>query len=77
MKITLYGTKACVKCVVMKRYLDQKRVKYTYKELTEDDEINALAAETKSCEFPQIKCGSTWVFGVDKRTLDKLLIKEK
>jgi glutaredoxin 3 len=76
--IIIYGAEWCAFCHEAMRYLDQKGVKYDYKnvDLNMDD---AKAAVTKSGQtgIPVLDVSGTIIVGFDRPRIDEALKKAK
>jgi glutaredoxin 3 len=82
-EILIYTTRICPYCIMAKRLLDKKGVKYT--EINVDEKLglrDELVAKTKHRTVPQIFIGDVFVGGFDElyaldqqKKLDGLLFK--
>ena len=72
--VTLYSAPWCGFCVAVKRYLDEKGVKYTEKDVDQDRSY-AEEAVQKSGQMgiPVLDIDGQIVVGYDRPTIDRLL----
>jgi glutaredoxin-like YruB-family protein len=72
--ITIYGAEWCAFCHMAKRYLDDKKIKYTYLDVEENPKYGQEAV-TKSGQrgIPVIDIDGEIIIGFDKPKIDAAL----
>ena len=83
MEVTVYSTKACHWCKVLKNYLDEHKVEYKSVDVGEDqEEARKLVEKTKQMGVPQTKIVDDegkehFIIGFNEEKIKELLkIKE-
>ena len=73
-KITIYGAEWCAFCHMVKRYLDDKGIKYTYIDVDHDPKAG-LEAVNKSGQrgIPVTDLGGDIIIGFDRPKIDAAL----
>lgn len=72
--ITVYTTQTCSYCVMVKRYLDAKKVEYKTVDVTDDAETrDELNAKTGYTTVPVITDGETYIAGWKPAELSKMI----
>ena len=73
-EIIVFSTKACPYCVMVKKYLEQKGVTFTEKDVGHDQEAAKYMIDTTNERgVPQLKIGDDWIIGFNKKRIDELL----
>lgn len=76
--ITVYTTKTCVYCVMVKKFLTMKDVPYETVDITDDGEKRQeLADKTGYTTVPVITDGEEYIVGWNPAQLTKLISKGK
>jgi glutaredoxin len=72
--IVLYGAEYCPFCFMAKEYLDNKKIEYTYKDITIDDEAHKELMEIiQERNIPVLISGDIRIVGFKKDEYDKIL----
>lgn len=71
MEIIVYGAGHCNPCRRTKAHLDSKGKKYTYKDITEEQNAEELKAMGFN-SIPLVVCGDVKISGFNPEALDKL-----
>lgn len=72
--VTIYSAPWCGFCVATKRYLDEKGVKYTEKDVDEDRAYATEAVEKSGqMGIPVLDIDGQIVVGFDRPTIDRLI----
>lgn len=72
--VVVYSTPTCPHCVTVKKYLQDKGIKYTDLDVAQDQEARAdMMEKTGRMAVPVVMVGENVVVGFDKTKLDQLL----
>ena len=72
--IILYGAEYCPFCYMAKEYLDNKKILYTYKDITTDEEAHKELMETiQERNIPVLVSGDVKIIGFKQSEYDKLI----
>ena len=72
--IILYGAEYCPFCYMAKEYLDSKKISYTYKDITTDEEAHKELMETiQERNIPVLVSGDIRIIGFKQSEYDKLI----
>jgi glutaredoxin-like YruB-family protein len=79
MKIRLFSTPICPYCVTLKRFLDEKEIKYEEINVLEDTEAqDEMISKTDQVTVPVLDIDGEYIVGFDrKRIVEKLGIIEE
>jgi glutaredoxin len=73
-KVIIYGAEWCAFCHMAMRYLDDKKVKYTYLDVDKDPKYGLEAVEKSGQRgIPVIDLGGEIAIGFDRPKIDKYL----
>jgi glutaredoxin-like YruB-family protein len=77
-KVTVYSTPNCPYCVMAKRYLSEKGVKYEDVDVSRD-QARALEMLTKSGQMgvPVLDIGGQVIIGFDRNAIDSALMMRR
>ena len=74
--IIIYSTPTCPYCILVKNYLDQKRIEYDYIDVSQDQEKAQEMIQKSGQEgVPVVDIGGEVIVGFDKVAIDKALEK--
>lgn len=77
-KITVYGAEWCAFCHMVKRYLDDKNVKYAYIDVDHDkDAAKHIVERTGQAGIPVTEIGNEVIIGFDRPKIDAALSELK
>ena len=77
-KVTVFSTPTCPYCVMVKRYLDDKKIEYQNVDVSKDQEsAEKMFKKSHQMGVPQIWVGEDVVVGFDPGQIDDLLGLEK
>ena len=73
-KVTVFSTPTCPYCVMVKRYLDDKKIEYQNVDVSEDQEsAEKMFKKSHQMGVPQIWVGEDVVVGFDPGQINDLL----
>lgn len=73
-KIIVYGAEWCGFCHAARRYLDDKGVKYDYRDVEHDmDDMRAAMEKSGQTGIPVIDIDGTIIIGFDRPRIDQTL----
>lgn len=76
--ITVYTTPTCAYCHVLKEYLHDKKVKFSEKDLTKDQDAQKWVIDhTGQLAVPVSDIGGKIVIGFDRQKIETLLRENK
>lgn len=74
--ITIYGAEWCAFCHMVKRYLDDKNIKYKYIDVDHDQAAaRHIVEKTGQAGIPVTEIGDEVIIGFDRPKIDAALIK--
>lgn len=77
-KIIIYGAEWCGFCHAARRYLDDKGVKYDYRDVEQDDDdMRAAIEKSGQMGIPVIDIDGTIIVGFDRPRIDQTLKDKK
>lgn len=72
--ITVYGAAWCAFCHMVKRYLDEKNISYTYIDVDQDPQAVAhIIQKTGQSGIPVTQIGDQMIIGFDRPKIDQAL----
>lgn len=73
-KITVYSTPTCPWCKLLKDFLDEKKVEYTDKDISQDQQAaTEMFEKTEQRAVPVADIDGTIIIGFDKQQIEKAL----
>jgi len=73
-KIIVYGTPTCPYCILAKQYLEGKKVKFEYVDLSvQKDRVFEIIAKSGQTGVPVIDINSRIIIGFDRDAIDVAL----
>jgi glutaredoxin 3 len=77
-KIIVYGAEWCGFCHAARRYLDDRGVKYDYRDVEHDaNDMRAAIEKSGQMGIPVIDIGGTIIIGFDRPRIDQTLKDKK
>ena len=74
MFVTIYTIQNNMYCVMAKKYLEDKKIKYHEYDISEDiEKAREMEEKAQHIGVPVIEIGGKIVIGYDKKKLDKIL----
>lgn len=76
--VTIYSTPTCAYCYALKEYLHDKKVKFTEKDLTKDEDAQKwVLNHTGQLAVPVSDIGGSVIIGFDRPKIEALLRQHK
>ena len=77
-KVIVYSTPTCPYCVMVKKYLEEKKVEFKDVNVAEDKEAaRDMIKKSGQMGVPQIEVGDKIIVGFDKEAIEKALSKKE
>lgn len=75
--VEVYGKSTCARCLMLTRWLDERRIRFEYKDVGKYPElIEELRLKSGNSSLPQYCYEGHWYYGFDIQRLRQIFKKE-